>query len=64
LLCNPDDFFTEKEENVHNGLCVVKRSKRKEWQNRMDVLKQHLISCIREKPSKDFQIIHLFYDFS
>ena len=67
---NPDDY----EENGtkisscwcldKNGICVIKKSKKCEWMQRLNTLKEHI--CYWTNPtnttSKTIETIHLFYD--
>lgn len=66
---NPDDYLDKDNKNITScwgttkkGICVVKKSKQKEWDYRLDYLKDILTSCINKKPLKEVDVIHLFYD--
>lgn len=66
---NPDDYLDENNTNTTScwgtdkrGLCVVKKTKQNEWQSRLAVLKECLTSCINTPPTKEVDVIHLFYD--
>jgi hypothetical protein len=47
-----------------HGLCTIKQSKKKEWNERLDVLKQQIEYWIHpdNKTEKTIEIIQLFYD--
>ena len=44
------------------GVCVIKKTKQHEWQSRLDVLKECLTSCIDSPPTKEVDVMHLYYD--
>ena len=47
-----------------NGFCVVKKSKKKEWEFRLNSLKEQVQYWInpQNKTNKTIEIIQLFYD--
>ena len=47
-----------------NGICTIKKTKIKEWNNRLNVLKEHITYWTDEinKTDKTVEIIQLFYD--
>jgi len=47
-----------------NGICVIKNSKRNEWDERLNILKEHVKYWINpeNKTNKIIEIIQLFYD--
>ena len=67
---NPDDY--EKNKTIisscwgqnKNGLCVVKKTKKTEWEERLNSLKEQIIYWIHtdNMTSKTIEIIQLFYD--
>lgn len=67
---NPDDYLDKDKTTITScwgttnkqGICVVKKNKQQEWQFRLNYLKECLTSCIQKPPSKEMEIIHLFYD--
>jgi hypothetical protein len=66
---NPDDYLDKDKNNITScwgtnkkGICVVKKKKHQEWQLRLDYLKECLQSCINNPPTKEVDVIHLFYD--
>ena len=67
---NPDQYFDHKEKSVSScwgitkvsGLCVVKDGKKKEWDMRLNVLKEHLEHVCENGGEKEIDVIHLFYN--
>jgi hypothetical protein len=65
---NPDDYLDNDKNitscwsNNKNGICVVKKSKVKEWNDRLDKLKNTIEFWIDNIPNKELEIIQLFYD--
>jgi hypothetical protein len=71
MLCirfNPDNYVNENGDKItscfgydKHGICKLKKSKVKEFNERIKVL----CNCITErKPSKSITIVNLFYDHS
>jgi hypothetical protein len=67
---NPDDY-KENEKNVTScwgqdkkGICVVKKTKKNEWAQRLNVLEQHINYWLTSsnKTNKTIETIQLFYD--
>jgi hypothetical protein len=67
---NPDDY-TNKEQNITscwdingNGVCVIKKSKKNEWNERLSALENQINYWINpeNKTNKTIDIIQLFYD--
>ena len=67
---NPDEYLT-KEKKVTScwgingiGVCAIKKTKRKEWSERLDVLKTQIEYWIQSdnKTEKTLEVIQLFYD--
>ena len=69
---NPDDYKNINNENItscfgmdnRSGVLIVKKSKQKEWNERLNVLKNVIEywSNIENKTNKMIEIIQLFYD--
>jgi hypothetical protein len=67
---NPDnyydkeDFITSCWTNNNKGLAVVKKSKIKEWNNRLNILKNIIDECINKSYdyTKSLDFIYLFFD--
>ena len=65
---NPDDFFDKNKKNTScwgcnkNGILTVKKSKKKEWKTRLDMLKKTVYNYIRNKPNKTIEVVNLFFD--
>jgi hypothetical protein len=67
---NPDEYIFENEKisscwgNNGNGLCVIKKSKKIEWEKRLETLNSQIKYWLDEnnKTDKTVEIIQLFYD--
>jgi hypothetical protein len=68
---NPDDYETRNSTNISScwgtdglGICVVKKDKKKEWQERLNCLKNTIDYWIvpENKTNKTIETIELFYD--
>ena len=67
---NPDEYISYSKTNTScwetngNGICVVKKSKIREWQERLDALKQQIDYWLHpeNKTNKTVEIIQLFYN--
>jgi hypothetical protein len=67
---NPDEYIKDGKtisscwDNNNKGICVVKKSKKSEWIERLDVLKQQIEYWINpiNTTDKTIEIIQLFYD--
>jgi hypothetical protein len=68
---NPDEYNNQDERIItscwginKNGICVVKKSKKDEWTNRLNTLEQQIDYWINplHKIDKTVEIIQLFYD--
>lgn len=64
---NPDDYINENGDKItscfgydKNGICKLKKSKLKEYSERLKVLCNHINE---NRPTKSISIINLFYDF-
>jgi hypothetical protein len=65
---NPDDYL-DNDKNITScwginkqGICVVKKSKTKEWDNRLNELKKQIEYWIVNTPDKEVEVIQLFYN--
>lgn len=67
---NPDSYKT-KSSKISScwkynklGICVIKKEKEKEWNNRLEILKEHIDYWCKEssKTEKTIHLINLFYD--
>jgi hypothetical protein len=65
---NPDDYL-DNDKNITScwwvnkqSICVVKKSKAKEWTQRLDELKNQIEYWMHNFPEKEVEIVHLFYD--
>jgi len=67
---NPDEY-TNKENKIsscwgvnQNGICVVKKTKKKEWDERLETLKEQINYWINpvNKTDKTIEVVQLFYD--
>jgi hypothetical protein len=45
-----------------NGICIIKKNKLKEWNNRLELLKQTINYWIANRTDKTIEIVHLFYN--
>jgi len=66
---NPDDYINKDNSNVTScwgidkrGLCCVKKSKIKEWADRLQVLKDMVSYWIEHECNKTVEVVQLFYD--
>ena len=68
---NPDNYYISKNKKITscwgidgNGICVVKKSKRKEWEERLIVLKNTISYWLEpgNKTNKLIETVELFYD--
>ena len=64
---NPDDY-QKNGKNITScwgldkkGICIVKKSKKSEWEQRLNILEDHINYWINET-NKTIEIIQLFYD--
>jgi len=65
---NPDDY-EDNGKNItscwgqnKNGICVVKKTKNDEWNNRLTILENQINYWIQNTTNKTVEIIQLFYD--
>ena len=67
---NPDQYYDCKEGSnsscwgitANTGVFVVKDGKKKEWDRRLNVLKEHVQHACENGGEKDIDIVYLFYD--
>lgn len=66
---NPDDYINFEGDCISScweytkkGLCTVKNKKRKDWEERLNVLKMNLETIIKEGNEREINVIHLYYD--
>ena len=69
---NPDEYTSQDNKisscwgiNGH-GICVVKKTKKKEWSHRLEVLEEQINYWINplNKTDKTIEVVQLFYDVS
>ena len=65
---NPDDYY-EKEQHITScfginslGICCVKKTKQREWTQRLNVLRENIQYWCEHRTEKTIEIIQLFYD--
>jgi hypothetical protein len=68
---NPDDYKDESGKNVtscwgenKNGILVIKKNKKEEWENRINRLLEEIEYWIENKTEKTLEVIQLFYDLN
>ena len=66
---NPDDYINDVRRKISScwtvnklGFSVIKRSKRKEWEDRLLALKSQIDYWSSNKTSKTVEVIQLYYD--
>jgi hypothetical protein len=68
---NPDGYVNIDNKNINscwgvnkNGICIIKNTKQKEWNDRLNTLKRQIEYWIKEEniSDKTIEVIHLFYD--
>ena len=67
---NPDQYYTQRGKSVpscwgytkEKGLCIVKPNKTVEWDTRLATLKTTLDMVFSQGPTKEVDVIHLYYD--
>jgi hypothetical protein len=65
---NPDDYednginITSCWGQNKNGICVIKKIKNDEWNNRLTILENQINYWIQNTTNKTVEIIQLFYD--
>ncbi len=65
---NPDDY-TQADKSITScwgidkkGVCVVKKTKQKEWEHRLYCLKEQIAYWIETVPEKMVEVVQLFFD--
>ena len=68
---NPDDYKGKNNKLIkscwcsnNSGICVVKKQKINEWNERLEILKQTIEYWLNNKTDKTIEIIQLFYDLN
>jgi hypothetical protein len=65
---NPDDYIKGNDKitscwgNNTSGICVIKKTKIKEWEDRLKVLSDTVTYWIENNTDKTLEIVQLFYD--
>lgn len=67
---NPDEYTNQDNKITscwginQKGICVVKKSKKKEWSERLEALGEQIIYWTEpnNKTNKTIESVHLFYD--
>jgi hypothetical protein len=66
---NPDSYIDYHKNNIEScwnllktGILAIKKSKKVEWENRLQTLKTQLEYWTKNVPTKTIYIVHLFYD--
>lgn len=65
---NPDDYkkngtnITSCWGLTKKGICELKKSKKDEWSERLNILKENINYWINKNTNKTVEIIELFYD--
>lgn len=67
---NPDSYSDHTNKSftscwgytADKGLCKIKQTKKKEWQRRLQTLKEHLEYAVSHGGQKEIDVIHLYYD--
>jgi hypothetical protein len=65
---NPDDYLHNNVKNTScwginkNGICCVKKSKKEEWDNRLECLFNNVNYWIDNESDKMIEVVQLFYD--
>jgi hypothetical protein len=70
---NPDDYIDENGKNISscwgqdgNGICVIKKSKKVEWETRLQQLNYQIQywSNASHRTNKTVEVVQLFYDMN
>ena len=67
---NPDGYKNHKQQSVSSCwgytkdrcLCKVKDNKLREWNQRLDVLRSHVMHACNNECTQEVDVVHLFYD--
>jgi hypothetical protein len=66
---NPDEYVNKDNNKITScwgidkrGICCIKKTKIKEWNERLTILKDNIIYWINNESNKTVEIIQLFYD--
>jgi hypothetical protein len=68
-IVNPDDYIDIYKNNITScwtinsiGICIVNKTKVNEWNERLNTLRIQIQYWIENIPSKEVEVIQLFYD--
>jgi hypothetical protein len=68
---NPDDYVDKDNNKItscwsinNKGICIVKKTKLKEWDTRLNILKDSIDYWCNNNTNKTVEIVQLFYDLS
>ena len=66
---NPDEYIDEKENKISgcfglgkDGILRIKKTKQKEWENRLNILKEQIQYWVDNKTNKTVEVIQLFFN--
>lgn len=65
---NPDDYKLQEDKITScwgvnkNGICGVKKSKQKEWNERLNVLQKSIDYWLHNTTNKLIETVHMYYD--
>lgn len=66
---NPDDYYNKNGELIKScwslskkRIAIINRTKKEEWKNRLNTLKDYINYYINNEPSKELEIKNLYYD--
>jgi len=66
---NPDEYINDKKEKIKScwskskdGLAIINRNQRDQWQIRLQKLKEAIYYHINNKPQKEIEITRLYFD--
>ena len=66
---NPDEYVDKDNNKIEScwginskGICIVKKNKIKEWDNRLNILKDNVQYWINNSTNKMIEIVQLFYN--
>jgi hypothetical protein len=68
---NPDDYINSESKNITScwdtnklGVYTIKKTKQKEWTNRLQTLKENIDYWMKNRTEKTMEVIQLFYDLN
>lgn len=66
---NPDSYYNKKNEFIKScwslskeRIAIINRTKKDEWKNRLNTLKDSIAFYIKNEPKKELECINLYYD--